>query len=622
MDIPRGHAKLPLNESDFLDFIYNYFKAEYSPIRSIWSTATADPRQPPRWVSMGHELSPLGFRPANAQAQKDLESLDYFINKWNLDAGFVRGIVLRFAKYEVHERLEKKLYECCRLDLMVRKALKEKHLIDGLWPSPAPRNIPHELLQQGVQVRRWYGDMFGKYFRNLHAVDDFSLRPEVDQRIKSSSTLMLVPFVDHLVFGTVDPILPIVAMGAGYSNAKMKRTEAGRGGTFGEPDRFEVRFDAPAEPEETYTKNVRRQCQCLKCGSKRDVTVVISIDPSPGPTTQHNVDKRASSSATSTSRRHTSKAAQKYSPGYNMPGVDDSVPGQAPQPQLEAQNVSQNAQPPTPQQKKQCPRCTFLNHPELTTCEMCQGELPDTLVVKPPSPVQKQHTPSKPRHAHSASTPLRTRQTELKEAERPAAPNRNTLSASLFSIFPFSQQHQAEHHANLPVTQPSDTLPTTNDQQSQPKAPRKQQDDPPNEEGRRPPPPARKSSTRSHSLSSPPSNLIDNDTSPGNTDSHLSNHPEMAMMPLTPPATSSDIHFTAPVGLPQTLMDDFVPVSPPSFGREEEDAGWGEMSREEARAADENNSEDEGGRVSGEGLLDLDAVAREEMGVWGEREDE
>lgn len=69
-------------------------------------------------------------------------------------------------------------------------------------------------------------------------------------------------------------------------------------------------------------------------------------------------------------------------------------------------------------------------------------------------------------------------------------------------------------------------------------------------------------------------------------------------------------------------MDDFVPVSPPSFGREEEDAGWGEMSREEARAADENNSEDEGGRVSGEGLLDLDAVAREEMGVWGEREDE
>jgi len=43
---------LPLNESDFLDFIYNYFKAEYAPIRSFWSTATADPRQPQRWINM------------------------------------------------------------------------------------------------------------------------------------------------------------------------------------------------------------------------------------------------------------------------------------------------------------------------------------------------------------------------------------------------------------------------------------------------------------------------------------------------------------------------------------------------------------------------------------------
>lgn len=43
---------LPLNERDFLDFIYNYFKAEYAPIRSFWSTATADPRQPQRWVNM------------------------------------------------------------------------------------------------------------------------------------------------------------------------------------------------------------------------------------------------------------------------------------------------------------------------------------------------------------------------------------------------------------------------------------------------------------------------------------------------------------------------------------------------------------------------------------------
>ena len=97
MDIPRGHAMLPLNEADFLDFIYNYFKAEYAPINSFWSTATAIPHHPTRWINMGHELAPLSVRPANAQAQKDLESLDYFVRKWNLDAGFVRGVVTRFA---------------------------------------------------------------------------------------------------------------------------------------------------------------------------------------------------------------------------------------------------------------------------------------------------------------------------------------------------------------------------------------------------------------------------------------------------------------------------------------------------------------------------------------------
>jgi|TARA_R110002003_G_scaffold193_10_gene14996 hypothetical protein len=67
-------------------------------------------------------------------------------------------------------------------------------------------------------------------------------------------------------------------------------------------------------------------------------------------------------------------------------------------------------------------------------------------------------------------------------------------------------------------------------------------------------------------------------------------------------------------------MDDFVPVSP-ALPRddEEEDAGWGEMSREEAR--DESESEEEyEGRTSG-GLVDLDAVAREEADVWGDREE-
>ncbi|EAT79997.2 hypothetical protein SNOG_12699 [Parastagonospora nodorum SN15] len=257
MDIPRGHAAMPLTEADFLDFIYNYFKAEYAPIRSFWSTATADPRQLPRWINMGHEMSPLTVRPANAQAQKDLESLDYFTRKWNLDASFIRGLVIRFAKYEVHDRLEKKLFECARLDLMVRKALKEKHLIDALWPSPAPRNLPHELLAQGVAIRKFYGDMFNKYFRVLHSIDEFELRPEVDMRIKNSGTLMLVPFVDHLIFGAVDPIMPIVAKGAGYSNAKGWRASgSSKSDGFGEPGRFEIRFDAPADVQETYTKTI------------------------------------------------------------------------------------------------------------------------------------------------------------------------------------------------------------------------------------------------------------------------------------------------------------------------------------------------------------------------------
>jgi hypothetical protein len=614
MDIPRGHAMLPLIESDFLDFIYNYFKAEYSPIRSFWSTATADPRQPPRWIAMGHELSPTSFRPARAQAQKDLESLDYFTKKWNLDAGFVRGIVLRYAKYEVHERLEKKLYESCRLDLMVRKALKEKHLVDGLWPSPAPRNMPHELLQQGVQVRKWYGDMFGKYFRQLHAVDDFALRPEVDQRIKSSTTLMLVPFVDHLVFGTVDPILPIVAMGAGYSSAKARKAKKEVGvGTFGEPDRFEVRFDAPAETEETYTRNVTRQSQCLKCGSKRDVKVVISIDPSPGPAPHHSAERKTPNSANTASKRHVSKTAQRYSPGYNMPGVSDTVPRPGSPPQPRSQTGSQDDRPPSPQQKKQCPRCTFLNHPELTVCEMCQSELPETLIAKPPSPVQVQQAASKPRHAHSASVPQRTRKEELKAAERPAAPNRHSLSQSLFSIFPFSQQHQTEHHANLPPAQSYDPLSTTNDSH-RPKANRQQEAHSQPEEEQNPALSARKPSP----LPSTPPNIIDSPPSP-DREPQLSTHPDMAMMPLTPTTASSS--RAAPVGLPQTLMDDFVPVSPPAFTREEEDAGWGEMSREEARRGDDSDDEEEAGRLSSEGLVDLDAVAREEMGVWGDRDD-
>lgn len=91
----------------------------------------------------------------------------------------------------------------------------------------------------------------------------------------------------------------------------------------------------------------------------------------------------------------------------------------------------------------------------------------------------------------------------------------------------------------------------------------------------------------------------------------------MAMMPLTPSPTSSSKR-PAPAGLPSNLMDDFVPVSP-GFVRdeEEEDAGWGEMSREEARGGESSDDEER----DGGGGLDLDAVAREEADVWGDRED-
>ena len=78
-------AMAPLTEDDLADFLFNYFKAEYAPIRSFFSTAYAEPCMPQRWSSMGHELQPVIIRPANAQAQKDLESLDIFLRQRNLD---------------------------------------------------------------------------------------------------------------------------------------------------------------------------------------------------------------------------------------------------------------------------------------------------------------------------------------------------------------------------------------------------------------------------------------------------------------------------------------------------------------------------------------------------------
>ncbi|KAI4907102.1 hypothetical protein J4E90_009997 [Alternaria incomplexa] len=623
MDIPRGHAAMPLTEADFLDFVYNYFKAEYYPIRSFWSTATAFPRQTERWISMGHELSPLQVRPANAQAQKDLESLDYFTRKWNLDAGFVRGLVIRFAKYELHERLEKRLYECARLDLMVRKALKEKHLIDALWPSPAPRNIAKDLLQQGVQARQWYGDMFNKYFRVLQSIDSFQLRPEIDHHIKTSGKLMLIPFVDHLIFGAVDPIIPIVAKGAGYANAKGRGNDRNTPG-FGEPGKFEIRFDAPTEVTDTYTKSVVRQCQCMKCGTKRDVQVVISVDPNP--------NAGASAGTSSTSRQRdtappNSRTAQRYSPGYQMPTQNEPAPPrQPPRPQAQPpQEPSPSQRPSTPDLKKQCPRCTFLNDPALTACEMCEASLPEATIAKPPSPVSNRKAPS---HSHSASHPPpnkpRSREETLQQEQRPSGPNRHSLSQSLFSIFPFSQQQQQEHHAKLPPTQQVDTSAAVKTAPAPRQEMRKQEDvRPSSKESNKPqishsphPPPQAEPSSSRHAATTPPNRPS---TPP------LSNHPEMAMMPLSPSPPSSSHPRPAPAGLPSNLMDDFVPVSP-AFPQddEDEDAGWGSMSREEARGQESSSEEDdgdEGGSGRGKGMIDLDAVAREEADVWGDRED-
>lgn len=666
MDIPRGHAMLPLTEPDFLDFISNYFKAEYAPIRSFWSTATADPRQPQRWINMGHELQPLTLRAANAQAQKDLDSLTYFTLKWRLDPVFIRGLVIRFAKYELHERLEKKLFECARLDLMIRKALKEKHLIDALWPSPAPRSEARELLAQGVQVRRWYGDMFAKYFTVLRSVEEFEVRPEVDQRMKSSSALMLVPFVEHLVDGEAKPIIPIAARGAGYVSA----SAAGRSGSdgYGEAERFEIRFDAPAVVEETFERSVVRQCQCLKCGTKRDVQIVISVDPSP--------DGGVGGSGNASITANTAVLRRlKSSDRHDRRQEAASAPPQPPQAQPQIQD--NDPRPPTPEQKKQCPRCTFLNHASLADCEMCAAPLPSTTVSLPPSPVAVRMKA----HAHSASVPAAHASTAAerlrREEQRPGMANRHSLSSMLGGILPFvqgqvqgqgQQEGESERQGNIkgrgkvPATQQVDaasasasaaatgrrstehrgpassvaaaavsepppttrkpgmrkapqhtTTTTTTTTHGTSASPPRRRGEEEGEEAHTEPPAAPISDHRPHT---PPSQV---------EEMQLSRAPEMAMMPLPPPPHSSPnsegtYRRQVPAGLPSHLMDEsYIPASPglPLVDDEVEEDGWADLRRRESGRSGKGDggSSDEGeGRG---GLVDLDAVAREEMGVWG-----
>ena len=103
------------------------------------------------------------------------------------------------------------------------------------------------------------------------------------------------------------------------------------------------------------------------------------------------------------------------------------------------------------------------------------------------------------------------------------------------------------------------------------------------------------------------------------------------MMPLSPPPHSSPTseggyRRQVPAGLPSHLMDEtYIPASPglPLADDEDEEDGWADLRRRESERSgkgDEGDSDEEGGDRGG--LVDLDAVAREEMGVWGDRDED
>ncbi|KAF2196034.1 hypothetical protein GQ43DRAFT_445479 [Delitschia confertaspora ATCC 74209] len=641
MDIPRGHAMLPLTLLDLYDFLFNYFKAEYAPIRSIFSTATAIPHQPSRWLNMGHELVPLTFRPAHAQAQKDLESLEQFAKEKGLDSWFIKGIVIRFAKYDGHERLEKKLFESGRADLMVKKALKERHLIESLWPSPPRQSSDRELVRQGAQVRSWYADMFGKYFRYLHAVDDFGFKPEIDQKIKGIGHLNLVPSVEHLVLGDAAPIVPVVAKGAGFNYSQRPPMEPrrrdrneGLGKGYGEPGRFEIRLDAPTSIEETQTRSVVRQTECLVCGTKRDVTVAISIDPAPG--------SASSKAATGSREPNRNASARRQSKAAQRAPASPQSSTQQPEPQ-----------PPLTESTKykQCPRCTFLNHPDLADCEMCGADLPESTVVSRPSSPEQSTKRKASGPLHSVSLPENQPSNQRDESSTPglkpaAAPNRHSLSSTLFSIFPFSGMGQEQHKQNQKaegrkrepsrekeMTEggnsskaseacPADTTPTPKHQDSTSSqdgnhASHAEREESESESSYHEAGQSSNSSPRTPPFPNPFVDLAD---------TPLDQPPDMNLMPLTPPEQPTrPFHIE---GLPQHLMDDYVPASPGLPDENEvEEAGWGELRKQESRQTqesdddydDENQDAGPGGRRR-RAFVELDEVGREEMGIWGEDE--
>jgi hypothetical protein len=216
------------------------------------------------------------------------------------------------------------------------------------------------------------------------------------------------------------------------------------------------------------------------------------------------------------------------------------------------------------------------------------------------------------------------------------------LSSTLFSIFPFSQQHQQEHHANLPTMQQVNTTPAVATSRVEPErpepqrvAPKKQTQEGERREEKEPKYRGNPSTTsrteQTHGESSiaaaeaQPVGFVTPPTRPESPKTHqieepeLSRPPEMAMMPLTPPPSTSQHRRQVPAGLPMNIMDDYVPPSPGLPVQDgEEDAGWADLRRKESNVErDDSDDEDEEGK-----LVDLDAVAREEMGVWGDRDDE
>lgn len=67
------------------------------------------------------------------------------------------------------------------------------------------------------------------------------------------------------------------------------------------------------------------------------------------------------------------------------------------------------------------------------------------------------------------------------------------------------------------------------------------------------------------------------------------------------------------------MDESYVPASPALPAEDdEEEAGWADLRRKESNVSRGGSSDDEDGKA---GLLDLDAVAREEMGVWGDRDE-